>query len=198
MKRFLTTSNHLFSHVSKKRELGQTLLRAASTFEAKSLGSEHQRSTHSLTFQDKLAVFSKDQQALTMLEEKLHVSHTMFEKILDNVINTITGSWLSELESVKELWELNKGSKDIKKCNALIKDIETYPVYLADKVNKILCEAYIFKGDFLRLTGALEKQALEAFECYKKALEIIPDHQAAKSGIENLRIIRGESTKTIV
>src|SRR3990170_188262 len=132
MKRFLTTSNHLFSHVSKKRELGQTLVRAASTFEAKSLGSEYQRSTHSLTFQDKLAVFSKDQQALTMLEEKLHVSHTMFEKILDNVINTITGSWLSELESVKELWELNKGSEAIKKCNALIKDIEIYPVYLAD------------------------------------------------------------------
>ena len=194
MKRFLTTSNNLF----KSRALGRAFIRTASAFEAKSLESGNQRYSHSLTFQDKLTLLAHDRQAVTILEEKLHVSHSIFEKILDSVINTITDSWMSELQSIKVLWEMNRGSEAMRKCDSLITDIEAYPVYLAGKVNQILCEAYIFKGDSLRLTGALEKQVQQAFDCYRKALDIIPDNQAAKNGVENLRIIRGESTKTIV
>lgn len=194
MKRFLTTHNNLF----KAPTLGRAFTRTALTFEAKPSES-NQRYAHSLTFQDKLAFLVHDHRAVIMLEEKLHLSHSVFEKILDNIIiNTIPNIWMSELQSIKTLWDINRGSEAMKKCDALIKEIEAYPTYLLGKSSQILCEAYIFKGDFLRLTGALEKQARQAFDCYKKALAIIPENAAAKDGIENLRIIRGESTKTII
>ncbi|MBS0351701.1 MAG: hypothetical protein JSR33_11065 [Proteobacteria bacterium] len=194
MKRFLTTSNNLF----KNQALGRAFIRTTTAVEAKSPVSDHQRHTHSLTFQDKIAFLAHDHHAMTMLEEELHVSHSVFEKMLDNIINTIPNLWARELQSIKALWDINRGSEAIRKCDALIKEIEAYPVYLPRKASQILSEAYIFKGDFLRLTGALEKQAQQAFDCYKKALDIVPENQAAKDGVENLRIIRGESTKIIV
>ena len=194
MKRFLTTRHNLF----KSRALSRAFIHTTLALKVKSPESRNQRYSHSLTFQDKLTLLASDSQAVTMLEEKLHVSHSMFEKMLDSVINTLPDVWMKELQSIKTLWEANQASAAMRKCDFLIKEIEAYPVYLSEKVDQILCGAYVFKGDSLRLTGALEKQALQAFDYYKKALDRIPENQAAKKGIENLRIIRGESTKTIV
>ncbi len=118
-----------------------------------------------------------------------HIHLTVEDKI---------GSWKKELNYTKSLWNQNKASEAIKKCNELIRQIELLPHVSRTQANHILCNAYIFKGDFLRLTGALERHAQEAFVCYSKALSIMPGNQAAKDGIENLRIIRGESTNIIV
>jgi tetratricopeptide (TPR) repeat protein len=107
-------------------------------------------------------------------------------------------AWVDELKAIKLLWSQNKGSEALRKCDALIEEIEISPDFSEIKTKEILCEAYIFKGDFLRLTGALEKQAQQAFNYYHRALEISPNHPAALEGIENLKIIRGESTRTQV
>lgn len=194
MKRFLTTGNHL---LFKGRALSRTTTNMPSALEGKSLRTDR-RHGHTLTFEDKIAFLAHDVQALRMFEEKLHIPHSKFEKTLDGIIEMKINSWMNELKSIQSLWRQNKASEAMKKCDALIHQIEISSVFSSTQSGHILGEAYLFKGDFLRLTGALEKHAQEAFACYSKALELVPDNQAAKEGIENLKMIRGESAKTIV
>ena len=165
---------------------------------------EHQQA---LTLYDKALKLAPDYEPAKQGKENLLIQRGESSKV--KIVGTLYHesfffnprphtAWVDELKSIKLLWSQNKGSEAVKKCDALIEEIEISPAFSEIKTKDILCEAYIFKGDFLRLTAALEEQAQEAFNYYYKALAISPNNQAAEEGIENLRIIRGESTKMIV
>lgn len=88
-----------------------------------------------MTVGQKVGIFA-DPKSLRIFEDTLKISHSEFEKRLGSLIDTKINVWKNELNPIMSLWNQNKASEAMRKCNT-----------------------------------------------------------AALDGIENLRIIRGESTK---
>lgn len=115
-----------------------------------------------------------------------------FLNSVDIVVPTI--NYPEQMKLIKSALDKHRGKEALLRCNALILDLEEKGS-LSVENRKLLFETYLIKGDLLRQTGAFEEEHQMAFQCYKKALEIMPNHVIAREKMEKLRVMRGESDK---
>lgn len=193
MKKFLSTTSYLLKNANVPSKV------ARSSLTNPLMASGFSTDTHlsSVTHLWELRGQSFQERVIFLAEEKLHINHGLLGDMLEESTNEVLiDTWGKALQSIKSLLETNKASAAKRQNETLIEEIGKLPYLLEDvKVKLLLCEANVIKGNILGRTSPYETDQQQALACYRTALKLVPDHPAAKRGLECLLATRGESDK---
>lgn len=193
MKRFLSTTSYLLKNTNSSSKVARSSLTNSLMASGFSTATHLSYVTHLWELRGQ----SFQERVISLAEEKLHINHGLLHDTLEESTNEVLiDTWKKSLQSIKSLLETNKVSVAKRQNETLMEEIEKIPYLLEDtKVKLLLCEANIIKGNILGRTSPYEADQQQALVCYRTALKLVPDHPAAKRGLEFLLATRGESSK---